>query len=43
MVKLHGMAINFYGVLGFYGVSRFFTRVCGVFGGFVIFGGVGLV
>jgi hypothetical protein len=39
MVRLQGMALNFYGVLGFYGVSRFFTRVCGVFGDFVIFGG----
>jgi len=26
-----------------HGVSRFFTRVCGVFGDFVIFGGASLV
>jgi hypothetical protein len=37
------MAINFYDVLGFYGVSRFFTRVCGVLGDFVICGGASLV
>jgi hypothetical protein len=37
------MIVNFYGVLGFCGVSRFFTRVCGVFGDFTMFGGVSLV
>jgi len=37
------MVVSFYGVLGFCGVSRFFTRVYGVLGDFVMFGGVSLV
>jgi len=40
MLVLKGMAVSFNGVLGLYGVSRFFTRVWGVF---VIFGGASLV
>jgi hypothetical protein len=37
------MVVSFYGVLGFCAVSRFFTRRCGVFRDFVMFGGVSLV
>jgi hypothetical protein len=37
------MVVSFYGVLGFCGVSRFFTITCGVFRDFVMFGGISLV